>query len=73
MRLPNGYGSVIKLSGNAFTFGEIYEIWKKEHYPSLSKTALSPGIPPTNTALRLLIWTICGRIPMNGTARFCLS
>lgn len=28
------------LSGNVFTFGEIYEIWKKENYPSLSKSSI---------------------------------
>lgn len=28
------------LSGNAFTFREIYEIWKKEHYPSLCKNSI---------------------------------
>lgn len=26
------------LSSNAFSFGEIYDIWKKENYPSLSKS-----------------------------------
>ena len=29
------------LAGSAFTFGEIYEVWKKENYPSLSKSSIT--------------------------------